>query len=397
MVTLNQQTAADLWKNRADRVPESGGQLKLVTLNMGPQHPSTHGVLRLKVTLEGEVVRQVEPVIGYLHRGVEKLFEDGSYLQAIPLTDRLDYVAAMHNNYALVHAVEKMAGIQVPERAQYLRALTMEVQRIASHYLWMGTFGLDLGAVTPFFWAMRDREGALGLMERMCGARLTYNYYRFGGLKNDMSPELIRDCGRYAKYVRERIPEFENVFTDNDIFQMRTQGVGKLSKETALSYGVSGPLARASGIDFDLRRDDPFNPVYQKVNWKVITSNRGDCYGRYLVRVAEMYQSLNIIEQIVADMPEKGDYLAPEVGAGARQHRVKGPEKAEVYGRVESAKGEMGVYICSDGTNRPYRMKWRPATLVNLAPLNDMCIGQKVPDLVATLGSIDIVLGDIDR
>lgn len=372
--------------------------LRLVTLNMGPQHPATHGVLRLKVTLEGEIIRDCEPVLGYLHRGVEKLFEDGSYLQAIPMTDRLDYLAAMHNNYALCHAVETLMGAtgQVPEKAQYIRAMTTEVQRVASHLLWLGAFGLDLGALTPFWWTVRDREGAIALLERLSGARLTYNWFRYGGVKNDLPPGWTDECSRYIRYMRERIVEYHNLLLDNDILKIRTIGVGHLSGEDAKRYGCSGPMLRGSGVDWDLRRDEPFNPVYQKIKWRPVVYKEGDCYARFRVRLDELSQSLDMLEQMIALCPEKGDYIAPEIGEGPRQHRLK-PPVGEVYAAVEGARGEYGVYIVSDGTNRPYRMKWRAPTLSNLMPLPQMTRGAKIPDLIVTLGSVDIVLGDLDR
>ena len=369
---------------------------RLVTLNMGPQHPATHGVLRLKVTLDGEVVRDVEPVMGYLHRGVEKIFEDGSYLQAIPMTDRLDYLAAMHNNYALVHTVEKLMGAKVPEKAEYIRALTTEVQRVASHLLWLGAFGLDMGAMTTFWWTVRDREGAIGLLERLSGARLTYNWFRMGGVKNDLPDGWLEECQRYVKYMHVRLQEYENLLADNDIVKVRTVGVGLLPKEMALNYGCSGPMLRGSGVNWDLRRDQPFNPVYQKLKWRVAVRKEGDVYARFRVRMDEMWESLDMLDQMISQCPEKGEHVAPEIGEGPRQHRVK-PPKGDVYGAVEGARGEYGVYVVSDGTNRPYRMKWRAPSLSNLAPLADMTRGMKIPDLIVTLGSIDIVLGDLDR
>ncbi|MFA5861666.1 MAG: NADH-quinone oxidoreductase subunit D [Candidatus Thermoplasmatota archaeon] len=370
--------------------------LKLLMLNVGPQHPATHGVLRLKVTLEGEVIRGVEPVMGYLHRGVEKLFEDGSYLQAIPMTDRLDYLAAMHNNYALCHGVEKLMGATIPEKAQYIRAMTMEVQRIASHLLWLGAFGLDLGAITLFWWSVREREGAISLMERLSGARLTYNWYRIGGVKNDLPEGWTDECLRWVKYMRKCLAEYTNLFVDNDIVRLRTIGIAPLTKAQAIAYGCSGPMARGSGVDWDLRRDEPFNPVYQKIKWNVVTRKEGDVYARFMCRFDEMYESLDMLEQMIAQCPEKGDYIAPEIGEGPRQHRVK-PPKGDVYAGIEGARGEYGVYVVSDGTNRPYRLKWRAPTFSNLMPLGEMVRGQKIPDLIIGLGSIDIVLGDLDR
>lgn len=369
---------------------------RLVMLNIGPQHPATHGVLRLKVMLEGETIRDVEPVLGYLHRGVEKLFEDGSYMQAIPMTDRLDYIAAMHNNYALVHGVERLMNAQIPERAQYIRAMTTEVQRIASHLLWLGAFGLDLGAITCFWWAMRDREGAISLLERLSGARLTYNWFRVGGVKNDLPPGWTDECLRYIRYMRERMVEWEDLLTDNDIVKLRTVGVAYLDPEVAKNYGCSGPMLRGSGVDWDLRRDEPFNPVYQRITWKPVVQKEGDTYARFRCRFLEIYQSMDMLEQMIAQCPEKGEYISAEIGEGPRQHRLK-PPAGEVYAAIEGARGEYGVHIVSDGTNRPYRLKWRAPTLSNLMPLNEMCRGLKIPDLIVGLGSIDIVLGDLDR
>jgi NADH-quinone oxidoreductase subunit D len=379
------------------RIRELGksGAMRLITINMGPQHPSTHGVLRLKVTLDGETVVHVEPVIGYLHRGTEKLFEDGSYLQSLPFSDRLDYLAAIHNNWAICHAVEELAGIKVPDRAEMIRGVAGELQRIASHLLWLGTFGLDIGAMTPFFWCMRDREGALQLIERLSGARITINWLRFGGVKNDLPPGFEEEALRYVAYMRERIPEYRDLLQENDIVRARTRGIGILPRDRAIAYGCTGPMARASGVDFDLRRDEPFCAAYQKVDWKVITRKESDCYARFLCRVDEMEQSLSIVEQCIAHMPA-GDYVSPDVGEGARQHRLKVPA-GEIYSRIEGARGEYGVFVVADGTNKPYRMKWRAPTLSNLHPLSEMTAGLKIADLIATLGSIDIVLGDLDR
>jgi NADH-quinone oxidoreductase subunit D len=364
---------------------------KTVMVNMGPQHPSTHGVLRLKVTLNGEVVEDVEPVLGYLHRGSEKLAEDGTYLQWIPYTDRLDYLAAMQNNMAYVLAVETVANIQVPEYANYLRVISQEINRIASHQVAIGTWGIDLGAVNFFFWCIRDREEALALLELMCGARLTYSYMRFGGVKQDVPPGFRERALKYVAYMRERLVEYDNLFTGNEIVHMRTKGIGFLPRALAMNYGVSGPMARGSGIDFDLRRDEPYCN-YDDFDFEVPVEKSGD----YLVRRAEMEQSCNILEQALKRLPERGAYIAPEVGERAKQNRVK-PPVGEVYVRVENPRGEVGCFLVSDGSNKPYRVKWRPPSLQNLAPLRDMTIGQKIPDLIATLGSIDITLGDVDR
>ena len=368
---------------------------KTVMINMGPQHPSTHGVLRLKVTLNGEIVEDVECVIGYLHRGSEKLAEDGTYLQWIPYTDRMDYLAAMQNNMAYALAVETVADIKVPEYANYLRVIAQEINRIASHQVWLGTWGIDLGALTMFFWCIRDREEALALLELMCGARLTYSYMRFGGVVRDVPPGFRERALKWVQYMRPRIDEYEALLTKNDIFLMRTKGIGRLSAKDAMNYGVTGPMARGSGIDSDLRRDEPYCN-YQDFDFEVPVRKDGDCYARYEVRVEEMRQSCDILEQALKNMPERGPYIAPEVGERAKQNRVK-PPVGEVYVRVENPRGEVGCFLVSDGSNKPYRVKWRPPSLSNLHPLRDMVVGQKIPDLVATLGSTDITLGDVDR
>jgi NADH-quinone oxidoreductase subunit D len=368
---------------------------KTVMVNMGPQHPSTHGVLRLKVILNGEIVEDVEPVMGYLHRGSEKLAEDGTYLQWIPYTDRLDYLAAMQNNMAYVLAVETVADIKVPEYANYLRVIAQEINRIASHQVWLGTWGIDLGALTMFFWCIRDREEALALLELMCGARLTYSYMRFGGVVRDVPPGFKERALAWVRYMRPRIDEYEALLTKNDIFLMRTKGIGTLNAKQCMSYGVTGPMARGSGIDFDIRRDEPYCN-YTDFDYDVPVRKEGDCFARYEVRVEEMRQSCDILEQALTRLPQRGPYIAPEVGERAKQNRVK-PPVGEVYVRVENPRGEVGCFLVSDGSNKPYRVKWRPPSLSNLHPLRDMVVGLKIPDLIATLGSTDITLGDVDR
>lgn len=376
-------------------MPELPPKTKTVMVNMGPQHPSTHGVLRLKVTLNGEIVEDVEPVMGYLHRGSEKLAEDGTYLQWIPYTDRLDYLAAMQNNMAYCLAVETVADIKVPEYANYLRVIAQEINRIASHQVWLGTWGIDLGALTMFFWCIRDREEALALLELMCGARLTYSYMRFGGVVRDVPDGFRERALKFVHYMRPRIDEYESLLTKNDIFLMRTKGIGKLSAKAVMNYGVTGPMARGSGIDFDLRRDEPYCN-YADFDFEVPVRKDGDCYARYEVRVEEMRQACDILEQALTNLPTRGPYIAPEVGERAKQNRVK-PPVGEVYVRVENPRGEVGCFLVSDGSNKPYRVKWRPPSLSNLHPLRDMTVGLKIPDLIATLGSTDITLGDVDR
>ncbi|MCA1812618.1 MAG: NADH-quinone oxidoreductase subunit D [Halobacteriales archaeon] len=374
---------------------QAPGKPKTVNINMGPQHPSTHGVLRLKVALNGEIVEDVECVLGYLHRGSEKLAEDGTYLQFIPYTDRMDYLAAMQNNMAYCLAVETVADIKVPEYANYLRVIAQEINRIASHQVWLGTWGIDLGALTMFFWCLRDREEALALLEQMCGARLTYSYMRFGGVKQDVPPGFRERALAWVRYMRPRIDEYESLLTKNDIFLLRTKGIGNLPKHRAIGYGVTGPMARGSGVDYDLRRDEPYCN-YRAFDFDVPVRTDGDCYARYEVRVEEMRQSCDILEQALTRLPERGPYIAPEVGERAKQNRLK-PPAGEVYTRVENPRGELGVLLVSDGSNKPYRVKVRPASLSNLQPLPEMVRGLKIPDLVATLGSTDITLGDVDR
>ncbi len=367
---------------------------RLVTINIGPHHPSTHGVLRLKTYLEGETIQHVEPIIGYLHRGVEKLFEDGSYLQAVPMTDRLDYLEAMINNTALCVAVEELADIEVPPRGRYIRTISNEINRIASHLIWLGTFCLDMGAMTMFFWAFREREGCLQLLEKLSGARLTYNWPRFGGVKNDLPPGFLRDLQKFVDYFPDRLKEYDTLLTDNDIFRARTEDVGVLTAKRAKEWSVTGPVLRASGFRYDIRREKPYD-AYPDLDFEVPVGRNGDVFDRYLVRMEEMRQSLRILQQCIDNIPD-GPYVSPDVGEGPKQQRLSPPE-GEVYRAIESARGEMGAYIVSDGTNVPHRLKWRAPTFSNLAPLGEMVRGHKIPDLVTILGSIDIVLGDIDR
>lgn len=367
---------------------------KVLTVNMGPQHPSTHGVLRLRVKLEGEIIRDVEPIIGYLHRGVEKLAEDGYYLQFIPLTDRDDYLAAMHNNMGFCRAVEELMGIKTPERAEYIRVIAQELNRLASHYVWLGTFGLDLGAVTPFFWCFRDREEVLGLLESMCGARLTYSYMRFGGVRFDLPDGFEEKIADFLPRAEKRLAEMDRLLTKNEIFVARTKGVGAISKIDAINAGLTGPVLRACGVKFDIRKDDPYN-VYPKLDFEVPTRTAGDCYARYEVRMEEMKQSIRILHQAMKQIPQ-GPYLSPDYDNAVKQMKLR-PMKGESYARIESPRGELGYYVVADGGYKPFRVKIRAHSFQNLSALPQMVRGQKVPDLVATLGSIDIVLGDIDR
>lgn len=361
---------------------------ELVEINMGPQHPSTHGVLRLAVTLDGEVVVECHPDVGYLHRGIEKLAEMRTWVQFIPITDRLDYLASMLGNAAYIYAVEKLGAIEVPERAEYIRVIMMELQRVASHLVFFGTMALDLGATTPFLYAFREREDILDLFEMVCGARLTYNYFRPGGVSRDLPAGFAQKCKAYIKKQRERLPEYDDLFTNNQIFIARTRNVGIISAEDAINYSLSGPSLRGSGIAYDVRRADPYS-VYDKLDWQVITYPDGDALSRFMVRVMEIRQSLSIVEQALDSLPEG------ELKCKTPQ-RLKLPA-GEVYHHIESARGDLGVYLVSDGGEKPYRLKWRAPSFINLGALNLMVKGWKIADVVAILGSLDIVLGEVDR
>ncbi|MCX6343954.1 MAG: NADH-quinone oxidoreductase subunit D [Armatimonadetes bacterium] len=360
----------------------------VLELNMGPQHPSTHGVLRLALKIDGEVVVDCDPDMGYLHRGIEKLAEMRTYLQFMPITDRLDYIASMLQNQAYVGAIEKLGNIEVPERAEYIRVIMAELQRIASHLIFFGAFGLDLGATTPFLYCIREREDILDIFEMVCGARLTYNYFRPGGVSRDLPAGFHAKVKAYIKKQREKLPEYDDLLTGNQIFIARTRNVGYISPEDAVNYSLSGPNLRGSGTAYDVRKVDPYS-VYDKLDWKVITRTEGDVQARFLCRCAEIRQSLNMVEQALDMMPE-GE-LKCKLPA-----RLKLPE-GEVYHHIESARGDLGVYLVSDGADKPYRLKWRAPSFINLGALNAMCANWKIADIVAILGSLDIVLGEIDR
>ncbi|MEK6978248.1 MAG: NADH-quinone oxidoreductase subunit D [Candidatus Hydrothermarchaeota archaeon] len=366
-------------------VEELAGQR--MVLNMGPQHPSTHGVLRLVVELEGERVVSATPVLGYLHRGFEKLCENRTYVQVIPLTDRLDYLSSMGNNMVYVKAVEELAGIQVPERAEYIRVIALELQRLASHLLATGTFGQDLGAISPLFYTFREREVILDLLEMLSGARLTYNYMRFGGVRGDLPNGFVERTREALRYLEPKIDEYEAYLSDNEIFCMRTKGIGILTPEDGINMGATGPMLRASGVKTDLRKDDPYT-IYDRFDFNVITRKDGDCFARYEVRLDEMRESIKILEQALSNIPPGEVVVKPK--------NVK-PPAGEVYSRIESPRGELGMYVVSDGTGNPYRLKIRSPAYSNLSCLPYIVKGIMVADLVAILGSVDIVLGEIDR
>ncbi len=362
-------------------------------LNMGPQHPSTHGVLRLELVLDGEVVHDVKPHIGYLHRCMEKHCEAMTYPQVVPYTDRMDYLAAMYNNFGYVGAVEKLMDIKVPDRVEYIRVIIGELQRIASHLVALGTFGLDLGAFTPFLYLFRDREKILDLFEETCGARLLYNYMWVGGLSHDIHPDFVRKTKEFIDYFRPTMVELNNLLTYNKIFIERTANIGVCPAKEAINLGLTGPNLRGSGVKFDLRKDDTYS-IYDKFDFDIpvgegAVGSVGDCWDRYSVRVQEVEQSLRIIEQAIDQIPDGN--VKSEV-----PRRVK-PPAGSIYHRVEAPKGELGYFIVSDGSLNPARVKVRAPSFVSLSAIGEMAKGYLVADVVAILGSLDIVLGEIDR
>jgi len=358
-------------------------------LNMGPQHPSTHGVLRLIVTLDGENIVDAQPDIGYLHSSVEKMMEARTYLQNIALVDRgMDYLTAMSNEEVWVLAVERLAKIEVPERAKSIRTIMLELQRISSHLIWWGTFGIDLGAFTAFLWAMRERERIMDLFEASTGGRLHHVYFRIGGVNEDLPEGWTDRVAEFCDYFLARLPEYDDLITGNPIFQARTKGVGVLPLSTAIAMGASGPVARASGLSYDVRKAHPYE-VYDRVSFDIPVRTAGDCFARYEVRMEEMRQSVRIIRQCLEHLP------AGEIRSKV-QVALKVP-KGEVYARTESPRGDLGIYLVGDGSDKPYRVKIRAPAFSNLYALTEMMKGWKVADVIAILGSIDIVLSDVDR
>ncbi|HEU5087436.1 MAG TPA: NADH-quinone oxidoreductase subunit D [Roseiflexaceae bacterium] len=366
-------------------------------LNIGPQHPSTHGVFRMLVTLDGETVLHIEPVFGYLHRNHEQLAEVSTYIQIMPYTDRLDYFNSMANNYGYALAVEQLAGIEVPQRANYIRALMNELTRILNHATAVGFLLNDMGAwQTPLAFAMREREKILDLFEMASGARMMCNYFRFGGVVRDLPPEFVPRLKQVVLGLPAFFDEFDRLLRENEILRARAIDVGTLPQEVALSYSVTGPVLRASGIAYDVRKAAPYG-IYGELDFDVPIGSVGDVYDRYLVRIEEMRQSLRMIHQIVERLPDTtGGHINPSMASIGKQKTLK-PPPGDVYARVESPKGDLGFYVVSDGSDKPYRYKVRAPSFVNLSPLGDMCRGYKVADIVVILGSIDIVMGEVDR
>lgn len=383
------------------------------TLNFGPQHPAAHGVLRLVLDLDGEVVDRADPHIGFLHRGTEKLIEHKTYLQAIPYFDRLDYVSPMNQEHAFVLAIEQLLGASVPLRAQYIRVIYSELTRIANHLLNIATFAMDVGAITPFLWAFEERETIMEFYERVCGARLHAAYIRPGGVYRDLPDGLLEDIDAFIHRFPKLIDDIETLLTENRIFKLRTVDIGTISAEDALNWGFTGPMLRASGLPWDLRKSQPYE-VYDQLDFDVPIGKHGDCYDRYLVRMAEMRESLKIIRQCLDKIP-KGPVMtddrkvAPPPRAEMKQsmeamiHHFKFYTEGfhvpvgEVYAAVEAPKGEFGVYLISDGTNRPYRCKIRAPSYAFLQATDFLSRGHMLSDVVAIIGSLDVVFGEIDR
>lgn len=365
-----------------------GDQLEVA---MGPQHPSTHGVFRMDVVLDGETVVKLKPVFGYLHRNHEKIAEGTSYLGSMPYTDRLDYFCSLTNNWAYALAVEKLAGLAVPERAEYIRVITAELTRLQNHTSVCGFLLQDMGALgTPLMWAFRQREKVLDLVESLTGARMMCNYMRFGGCRCDLPPGWIAQARVLVDEYPRFLEEFEALLSGNEILMARTQGVGRLPAALAVAAGVTGPMLRASGVDHDLRKVDRYG-IYDRFQFRVPLGDHGDVFDRYMIRVLELRESLGILDQALRDIPP-GPVIDPK--AKLRGFR---PKAGEAYGRIESPKGELGFYLVSDGGPNPYRYRVRPPSLINLTILEDMCLGHSVADAVVILGSVDIVLGEVDR
>lgn len=359
-----------------------------LVVNVGPQHPATHGVLHLVITLNGETIKKVEPHLGYIHRSIEKMDESLSYRQFIYSTSRMDYLSSHINNHCCCLCVEKGLQVEVPARAQVIRVLMDELTRIASHVLWWGAMAMDVGALTPFFLAFREREMINDIMEETCGARLTMNYMVPGGVMYDIHPNFRQKVKDFIAHFKTKIDEYDELVTGNVIFQNRTKGVGFISKEDAISYGMSGPSARGSGVQCDIRKLYPYE-VYSKLQFNEITDTGGDSFARYIVRLKELRESVSILEQLIDNIPE-GDFQA-------KTKAVLKLPKGEFYSRVETARGDFGVYIVSEGGTTPYRIKFRSPGFSNLSALDHMARGSKIGDLVAMMGTLDLVIPDIDR
>lgn len=376
----------------APKVTEDGApQGDLLEVSMGPHHPSTHGVFRMDVVLDGETVVKLKPVFGYLHRNHEKIGENTSYLANMPYTDRLDYFSSMTNNWAYALTVEKLTGLQPPERAEYIRVIVAELTRLQNHTCLIGFLLQDMGALgTPLMYAFRERERIIDLFEALSGSRMMYNYMRFGGCRVDLPDGWVGEAQSVVANFPAFLDEFERLLNENEILIARTQGVGALKAELAVNAGVTGPMLRACGVNYDLRKVDKYG-IYDRFDFRVPLGEHGDVFDRYMIRVLEMRESLKILDQALRDIPE-----GPIVDPKYKVRNFK-PKAGEAYGRIEGPKGELGFYVISDGSTNPYRYRVRPPSFINLTILEDMCIGQSIADAVIILGSVDIVLGEVDR
>jgi NADH-quinone oxidoreductase subunit D len=387
-MSTNQEIHSEFIETTEEFQPQEGLHSQEMLLNMGPQHPSTHGVLRLVLSLEGETVTGCTPVIGYLHRGIEKILENRPFMGGIRYMDNADYLSPMLNETAYVGAVEQLMGLEIPRRAQYIRLLTNEMQRIASHLVAIGTYLLDLGAFTPVLWTFRDREGILSLFEALGGSRFNVNYMRVGGVLHDFPKGWLKDCQAFLDQLEKNMGELEELITGNEIFESRTQGVGYIDPQQALAYGLTGPMLRASGINWDLRVNRPYM-AYREVAVNPQVRQESDCYARYKVRMQEIIESIRLCRVAIDKLP--GGPISTRTPIALR------PPRGETYFAVESSKGEQGVYLISDGSEYPWRAKLRGPSFVNLQILSELLRGHKMSDTVAIMGSLDIVLGEVDR
>jgi len=390
-LTMDTQSPARNFSVLPKTSPDGEVTGELLEVSMGPQHPSTHGVFRMDVVLDGEVIVKLKPVFGYLHRNHEQIAETTSYLASMPYTDRLDYFCSLTNNWAYALSVEKLAGLQVPERAEYIRVITAELTRVVNHICLAGFLLMDMGALgTPLMYAFREREKILDLFEWLTGARMMCNYMRFGGCRVDLPEGWLDQARKVVAEFPRFLDEFENLLTGNEILLARTQGVGKVSKQLAINASITGPMLRASGVNYDIRKVDKYG-IYDRFPFRIPLGEHGDVFDRYMIRILEIRESLKILEQALKDIPT-GPIMDPK----AKLRGFK-PKVGEAYGRIEAPKGELGFYLISDGNLNPYRYHVRAPSFINLTILEDMCLGHTVADVVVILGSVDIVLGEVDR
>lgn len=384
------------FKTTIKAVPDGAMNTDTLQVNVGPQHPSTHGVFRMQLELDGETIVRLKPVMGYLHRNHEQIAENASYTASMPYTDRLDYFNSMANNLAYAIAVEKLVGVEIPERAEYIRVITNELTRLVNHISVTGFLLNDLGAFfTPVLYAFREREKLLDIFEDISGSRMMCNFLRFGGLKRDLPKGALEEIGRILDKFPRFLDEFEDLLSKNEILCMRCQNIGVLTPEQAINASVTGPMLRASGVNYDIRKIDKYS-IYDRFDFKVPLGEKGDVYDRYYVRILEMRESLKILKQALKDIPE-GETMAKKMLPFLKAPKNFKPPVGEAYGRIESPKGELGFYVVSDGTPQPWRYHVRAPSFINLTLLEDMCLGHKMADAVVILGSVDIVLGEVDR